>query len=154
DPKQSEPKQAEPKQKKGDKQAAPRRAPGSSIPESPAKRAMLLEDLYAHLATAADEEMAQRLAQTIERIWLTSGSDTVDVLMERALRAVNDKNAELALKLLDTVVELAPDYAEGWNRRAYVYYSENEFERSVADLRRVLALDPHHFKALDGLGQI
>jgi len=146
--------QLEPKQKRTEKQQVPRRAPGPSIPESPAKRAILLDDLYAHLATASDEESAERFAQAIERIWLTSGSDTVNVLMERALRAVHEKNPEFALKLLDTVVELAPDYAEGWNRRAYVYYTQNDFERALGDLRRVLALDPSHFKALDGLGQI
>src|SRR3954447_7681175 len=118
----------EPKQKRTDKQPVPRRAPGGSIPENPAKRALLLEDLYAHLATAADEESAERISQAVERIWLTSGSDTVNILMERALRAANAKQSELALKLLDAVVELAPDYPEGWNRRAYVYYTENEFE--------------------------
>ena len=61
---------------------------------------------------------------------------------------------ELALKLLDAVVELAPDYAEGWNRRAYVHYMQSDYERAMGDLRRVLALEPNHFKALDGLAQI
>jgi len=133
---------------------APRRAPRALIPDSAAERALLLDELYAHLATAASEETAQLTSQAIEHVWLKSGSDTVNLLMERALKAVNEKNLDLALKLLDGVVELAPDYAEGWNRRAYVLYTRNEFARSLGDLRRVLALDPNHFKALDGLGQV
>ena len=83
-----------------------------------------------------------------------SGSATIDLLMERSIKAMNEKKVDLALKLLDNVVELAPDFTEGWNRRAYVYFVQNDIERALGDLRRTLALDPHHFKALDGLAQI
>ena len=51
-------------------------------------------------------------------------------------------------------MELAPDFTEAWNRRAYVHFVQNDIEHALGDLRRTLALDPHHFKALDGLGQI
>lgn len=130
------------------------RAPGSSIPDDPAKRAKLLADLYAHLATAENEEAASGVAEAIERVWMAASGDTVGLLMERALSVYKQKNATLALKLLDAVTDLAPDFPEGWNRRAYVHYMENDPSRALGDLRRVLALDPNHFKALDGLGQI
>ena len=124
------------------------------IPKRADKRAKLRDDLYALLATSESEKDAKRIARAIERVWLTSGSDTVAVLMERALRAVKAKRSKLALTLLDTVVELAPDYAEGWNRRAYVHYKGNNLSNALGDLRRALALDPNHFKAMDGLGTI
>ena len=130
------------------------RQPGLALPETPAQRAKILENLYAHLATAEDAQSAAPFVEAIERIWLHSGSDTISLLMERSLKAMAAKNPELALKLLDTVVELAPDFAEGWNRRAYVYYMQSDYERALGDLRRVLALEPSHFKALDGLAQI
>jgi tetratricopeptide (TPR) repeat protein len=126
----------------------------SSLPDTPKKRAKLLQDLYAHLAAAEDAEEATKAAQAIERLWLSSGSDTVSVLMERAVSAANDKKYDLALKMLDTIVAVAPDYAEGFNRRAYVHYLNDDIGRAMADLRRTLALDPNHFKALDGLAQI
>ena len=47
-----------------------------------------------------------------------------------------------------------PTSPRRWNRRAYVYFMQNDVERALGDLRRTLALDPNHFKALDGLGQI
>jgi tetratricopeptide (TPR) repeat protein len=127
---------------------------GPSLPKTPAEREKMLSDLYAHLATASDEDSAKAVAEAIERVWLTSGSDTIDVLMERSMKAVSEKNYDLALKLLDHVVALAPDYTEGWNRRAYVHYMKSEVDLALGDLRRTLALDPNHFKALDGLGQI
>jgi tetratricopeptide (TPR) repeat protein len=127
---------------------------GSALPRTPAEREKTLSDLYALLATADDEESAKAITDAIERVWLHSGSATIDLLMERSIKAMSEKNTDLALKLLDHVVELAPDFTEAWNRRAYVYFVQNDVEHALGDLRRTLALDPHHFKALDGLGQI
>jgi tetratricopeptide (TPR) repeat protein len=126
----------------------------SSLPRTPAEREKTLSDLYALLATADDEDSAKAISDAIERVWLHSGSATVDLLMERSMKAMSDKNNELALKLLDAVVDLAPDFTEAWNRRAYVFFVQKDTERALGDLRRALALDPNHFKALDGLAQI
>lgn len=124
------------------------------IPDSAVERAKLLDNLYALLATAEDEQAAEQTVQAIYRVWRTSGSDTVNLLLERAVKAAQEKKNELALKLLDTIVELAPDYAEGWNQRAQLFYLENDYQRALGDLRRVLALDPNHFRALEALGHI
>ena len=120
----------------------------------PKDRDTMLAELYAHLAKAPDATQAEPIAKTIERLWLNSGSDTIGLLMRRALKAVSDQRNDLALKLLDAIVDLGPDYAEGWSRRAYVYYLQNDYDRAVGDLRRALALEPNHFKALDGLARI
>ncbi len=111
-------------------------------------------NLYAYLATADDEKQAQPIAQAIEKLWLFADSDTIGVLMDRSARAVSEKNLDLAMRFLDAVVDLAPDYAEGWNRRAYVHYLKNDIERMVGDLRRCLALEPNHYRALEGLAQV
>jgi len=117
-------------------------------------RARLRDNLYAMLATSDDAEMAKRVAGRIEKLWLASGSDTVDLLMQRASKAMKQKKLDQSLKFLDAVVDLAPDFAEGWNRRAFVYYKSGAVRRAAGDLRRVLALDPNHFKALHGLATI
>jgi tetratricopeptide (TPR) repeat protein len=150
-----------PQSKPAPKDQAPPRSPPaaqrqsqSALPSTPAEREKVLNDLYALLATADDEESAKAVADAIERVWLHSGSATIDLLMERSMKAVSDKKLDLAKKLLDNVVELAPDYTEAWNRRAYVYFVGNDVEHALGDLRRVLALDPNHFKALDGFAQI
>lgn len=124
------------------------------IPEHAAKRAVLREDLYALLATAATAKEATNIANQIERVWLTSGSETVSVLLARSTVALKAKDEQLALTLLDSIVELAPDNAEAWNRRAFIHYSMKNYRAAVGDLRRALALDTNHFKALDGLASI
>jgi tetratricopeptide (TPR) repeat protein len=127
---------------------------GSALPKTPAEREKMLSDLYALLATAEDENGAKAVAEAIERVWQHSGSPTIDLLMERAMHAVADEKLDMAIELLDYVVSLAPDFTEGWNRRAYAYFVKNDVEHALGDLRRALALDPNHFKALEGLAQI
>ncbi len=114
----------------------------------------MLAELYAHLTQAQDASQAEPIAKTIERLWSFTDSATIGLLMNRAHKAVADDRNELALKLLDAVVDLSPAYAEGWSRRAYVNYLLNDYEGAVGDLRRALALEPNHFKALDGLARI
>lgn len=124
------------------------------IPDGGAERGRLLDELYRQLAASESEKMSEQLDKVIQRVWISSGSPTVDALVRRALRAQQRKNNELAISLLDRVVDLAPDYAEGFARRAYVLYAEEDVERAIGDLRRAIALDPNHYKALDGLGDI
>lgn len=151
-----QPKAAPPAPPRAGNPRAPTEPKGIAVlqPRTPKEREKALSDLYAMLATADDEKKAQSLTRSIERLWLTSGSDTVNLLMHRAMEAAHAKKPELALELLNAAVGLAPDYAEAWNRRAYVHFINNNYELALGDLRRVLALDANHYKALDGLMNI
>lgn len=86
--------------------------------------------------------------------WMDSGSDTVDILMSRAGKAIQSEDQALALDLLDVIVVLRPSYAEGWNRRATVHYMREDFGKSLVDIERTLALEPRHWGALSGLAII
>lgn len=130
------------------------RAFENGFPKTAKERAKVLANLYAYLAAAPDAETAGEIAGVVERLWLIADSDTISVLMERSMRAVAEKRNDVALKILDAVVDLAPDYAEGWNRRAFVHYLMESRTQAAGDLRRVLALEPNHFKAMQGLAQI
>lgn len=123
-------------------------------PDTPTQRRRALDDLYAHLAATENSQTAVPLASAIERLWVFSGSDTIDVLMERVLKAVAEQRLDLAEQLADTIVDLEPGYAEGWNRRALVSYLQGDYENALNALTRALAIEPNHFKALDGLAQI
>lgn len=127
---------------------------GLNFPHTPQEASDVLGKLFAALATMEDPELAGKVMSTIERIWRLPGGDTVNLLMDRASNAANQNNADLALKLLDAAVDLAPDYAEAWSRRAFVHYLKGDTERALGDLRRTLALEPNHFKALEGLHKI
>lgn len=127
---------------------------GKPDPQEADGREPGLEGLYSRLAQAEDDTAAARIARRIQIKWLESGSDTVDLLMNRSAEALRSENYALALDLLDVVVTLAPDYAEGWNRRATIFYLKEDFGRSLVDIERTLALEPRHWGALSGLAMI
>jgi tetratricopeptide (TPR) repeat protein len=129
--------------------AAPSPAP-ESAPTAPAD----LESLFSELKNAPNVEAAKTAESAILRRFLISGSDTVDLLMTWAIDSMNKEDYPLALDILDNVITMKPDFAEGWNKRATVYYLADEYGKSLSDIRRVLALQPKHFGALSGLGMI
>jgi tetratricopeptide (TPR) repeat protein len=110
--------------------------------------------LFGALKVAPDDETAHAIEQRIWSLWMHSRSDTATLLMTRAQKAVEDKDLDLALKLLDGIVKIRPDYIEAWNRRATIFYMKKDYGRSVADIREVLRREPRHFGALTGLGLI
>jgi len=111
-----------------------------------------LDTLFDALKIAPNEASAKALEDRIWAAWMISGSDTCDLLMSRAKDAIDSKDYDLALKLLDAIVTIKPGYVEGWNRRATVYYLKQDYARSIADIGEVLAREPRHFGALAGLG--
>lgn len=113
-----------------------------------------LDKLYADLAQSDDPALAEKAAREIQMSWMDSGSDTVDILMSRAGKAIQSEDQALALDLLDVIVVLRPSYAEGWNRRATVHYMREDFGKSLVDIERTLALEPRHWGALSGLAII
>ena len=131
--------------------------PDRSLPNSPeeeqARRQARLDALFAQLAQADNPDWEQ-VQSDIWIQWSRSGSPSMDLLLLRAGRAMEAGEHELALRYLDDLVRFAPDFAEGWNKRATVYFLLEEFGASVADIQRTLALEPRHFGALSGLGMI
>jgi len=113
-----------------------------------------LEFLFEALKAAPDADSAKLVEGRIWALWLASGSDTTDLLMSRVKSAMDNKDNALAIKLLDAVTRLKPDYVEGWNRRATLRFAEKDYGGSLADIREVLGREPRHFGALSGLGVI
>jgi tetratricopeptide (TPR) repeat protein len=102
----------------------------------------------------ADAATAAELREQIWEIWFSAGEPEVDQLMEMGEVAMDSGQLRMAIAMFDAVIERRPDFAEGWNRRATAYYMLGAFERSEADVARVLQLEPRHFGALSGLGLI
>jgi len=117
-------------------------------------KAQNLDRLFEALKVAPDDESAKYVENRIWAIWLASPSDTANLLMGRAKTAADGKNYDLAIKLLNAVIDIKPDFVEAWNRRATVYYTKKDFGSALADINQVLAREPRHFGALSGLGII
>ena len=141
-----------------DSDAAPHKQQ-KKLPEAPGKlpkadKTHNLDFLFGALKAAPDEASAKHVEARIWAVWLQTPSDTAALLMVRAKAAMDAQKYDVALKLLDAVVKLRPDYVEAWNRRATVYYLQNDYQRSLEDIEQVLVREPRHFGALAGLGMI
>ena len=126
----------------------------AKLPKVPSDRTQGLDFLFGALKAAPDEDSAKAVEARIWAVWLQTPSDTAALLMMRAKTAMDGQQPELAIKLLDAIIKLRPDYVEAWNRRATLYYLQNDYARSLADIQQVLVREPRHFGALAGLGII
>ena len=120
---------------------------------SEAARAAHLDQLFARLANPENPDW-ERVQAQIWASWNRSGSASMDFLSSRADRAMQAKDYEAAKTYLNDLVRLAPDYAEGWNKRATLHFLTDAYGQSLDDIARTLKLEPRHFGALSGLGII
>ena len=113
-----------------------------------------LDQLFSRLKEADDLAVAKSIERDNWGIWTRSGDEAIDREMEKGLNAMDLGNAKAALTVFDSVVKKAPEYAEGWNKRATLYWLMGDFDASAADIDATLALEPRHFGALSGLAMI
>jgi tetratricopeptide (TPR) repeat protein len=112
------------------------------LPKISADKTRGLDFLFGALKAAPDEASAKHVEGRIWAQWSQTSSDTAALLMTRAKTALDAKQIDVSVKLLSAVIKLKPDYIEGWNRRATLYYLQNDYTQ------------PRHFGALAGLGMI
>ena len=113
-----------------------------------------LKDLFAELKGATSSLEARVIETKIWKIWIENGDPRVDALMDRGMDAMSIDDTDTALAAFNQVVKLDDTFAEGFNKRATVEFMRHDFAASIADIERTLALEPRHFGALAGLGQV
>lgn len=130
------------------------KAPTSQPPSLEQTRRQKLEDLFTRLAASTDVAETNGLVLAIDRLQLQSGSNTGDYLMARAIAAMEARDFDASLAVLDKIIVLQPDWAEAWNKRATARYLAGDDQGSMTDIAHVLILEPRHFGALSGMGMI
>ncbi|MEP1585997.1 MAG: tetratricopeptide repeat protein [Tateyamaria sp.] len=131
----------------------PQEAPVDSetiAPLSVTQDAQLNDKLLA-LRTAPAAQ-APRLAREIEREWAKSGSTSLDMLLRRGRKALEDEEIDIAIEHLTALTDHAPDFAEGWHARATAFFLKGLYGPALSDLQKALILNPNNYNALFGLG--
>ena len=109
-----------------------------------------LDKLFAQLKAVHDANSAEAIGQRIWRIWLIPSDPELAGRMSAVLEAQRESNYQAELTLLNKLVIDYPNYAEGWNQLAALQYMLQNFDDSLADIDRVLSIEPRHFGALSG----
>jgi len=128
-----------------------------NIPDAPKPGFELAKDLdglFRQLKRTRDQKRADRISKAIWEKWHDSDSDSINLLTIWARAATGRKSYGKAMDLLDQVVTMRPNYAEGFNQRATLHFMMKNYSKSIADIERTLALEPRHFGALAGLANI
>ena len=113
-----------------------------------------LDGLFERLSITTSDEEASNITREIWQRWTANDDPNVSHLMQIGIRALNYSTYREALQSFDRVIEIAPEFAEGWNKRATLYYHINEYRRSIDDIKVTLRLEPRHFGAWSGLGLV
>jgi tetratricopeptide (TPR) repeat protein len=102
-----------------------------------------------------DDPLVRKLAErAMWEVWSRSGDAAVDRLLASGIEQMGAREGELAVQTFTEVIRRRPDFAEGWNKRATVYYLMGEYQKSLADCDEVMKRNPYHFGALSGYGMI
>jgi tetratricopeptide (TPR) repeat protein len=118
------------------------------------RRDLSIDQLFEALKLAPTDEAARAVEAQIWQAWLQQGSPAVQLLMRRGMRHLHARSLDDALEDFDAVIALAPEVAEGWNKRATVYFLRGEHDNAARDIAETLAREPRHFGALAGLSQV
>ena len=101
-----------------------------------------------------DESVRAAAEQALWIVWSRSGNAQVDKLFAQGLEEMNGGRLDAGIATFTRVIETAPEFAEGWNKRATLYFLTGEYRKSLADCDEVMKRNPAHFGALAGYGQI
>ena len=101
-----------------------------------------------------DDLVRALVESSIWQLWSRSGDPKVDGLFAAGVEQMNHGQAQAAIDTFSQIIRLKPDFAEGWNKRATVYYFIGEYDKSLRDCDEVIKRNPKHWGALSGYGQI
>jgi len=104
--------------------------------------------------TDPDEVVRVLAESSVWQVWTRSGDKEVDGLMQAGIEQMNGGDGAAAVETVTQIIQRKPDFAEGWNKRATVYFLLGENEKSLHDCDEVMKRNPAHFGALAGYGQI
>jgi tetratricopeptide (TPR) repeat protein len=101
-----------------------------------------------------DEQVRSRAERSVWQVWSRAGDPEIDALFEQGLEQMNRGLADAAIETFSTIIAKKPDFAEGWNKRATIYFLIGDYDKSLADCAEVVKRNPQHFGVLSGYGQI
>ncbi|MDE2384531.1 MAG: tetratricopeptide repeat protein [Alphaproteobacteria bacterium] len=141
-----------------DVQSQPSASATTTIPVAPLtpqqKQALELDQLLGKLHSAPKAADVSKLEGDIFALWARNDSPTAVVLLRESSAAIDARDFDPAEQMLSQLLETYPDFAEGWNRRAALYYLMKRYDAALIDVDHALALEPRNFGALIGKGMI
>ena len=113
-----------------------------------------LKRLFKDLKAASLDVDALLVEREIWKIWTIHKNRHITSLMSQGLKALDNNNLGKGLGFFNNIIDMDPNFAEAWNKRATIYFLMGNFDKSMQDIHRTLILEPRHFGAISGLGLV
>ena len=113
-----------------------------------------LENLFEILSKTESDIQINEVTSSIWDIWYETNDPLIEADFYRGLESMRTGDLLMAVAFFTRVIDKNPNFAEGWNKRATVYYMLGKFDASMMDIHETLNLEPRHFGAMDGMGLI
>ena len=114
-----------------------------------------LDQLFQKLKIENNQNIARNIEDQIWKLWTTHQNDnSLTQMMSYGTVLMNNRNYEEANRIFTKIINADPTWAEGWNKRATVYYYQKKYELSQLDINKVIELENRHFGALSGQGMV
>ena len=113
-----------------------------------------LNELFEKLYLSSSNLESSIIISDIWEIWSIIETPNVQQLYNKAKLQMDNGEFQSAIQLFTKVININPEFAEAWNKRATTYFLMGEFDKSISDIEKTLILEPRHFGALDGLAEI
>jgi tetratricopeptide (TPR) repeat protein len=101
-----------------------------------------------------DEDVRREAEHALWAVWSRSGDPAVDALYETGIAQMQRGELDDAIETFSRIIRKRPGFAEGWNKRATVYFLTGDLRKSLADCDEVVKRNPRHFGVLAGYAQI
>ena len=113
-----------------------------------------LNELFEELYLSTNNLESSIIISDIWEIWSIIENPNVQQLYNKAKLQMDNGEFQSAIQLFTKVININPEFAEAWNKRATTYFLMGDFDKSISDIEKTLILEPRHFGALDGLAEI
>ena len=114
-----------------------------------------LDQLFQKLKIENNQNIARNIEDQIWKFWTTHQTDnSLTQMMSYGTVLMNNRNYEEANRIVTKIINTDPNWAEGWNKRATVYYYQKKYKLSQLDINKVIELENRHFGALSGQGMV
>ena len=124
-------------------------ASSQNCPDAP-DIARQIDSLIAEIRVAPNESMARPISARMWALWTLAPDAAAQEMLDTGMARIRAADYPAATSVLDDLVAYCPDYAEGYNQRAFASFLRGDYDAALDDLDRALALSPNHVAALSG----
>lgn len=128
---------------------APLAVHAQDCPSSPDHSAEI-QSLIRQLQDVGDQRSARTVSGQLWGLWLDAPDERAQAALDRGLARLQAQDYSAAISEFDALITYCPDYAEGYNQRAFAYYLQQDFGTALPDLDKAIALSPNHVAAISG----